>query len=102
MPIEPIKQEELKAFYERKLAFEKEEDELKKLKQNFADRKGMGAETQPGPFDLIVTQVAQNRVNDKLLIEAIAKDLGSEKAEAYKAAATKKTEYNTVSVKLVG
>lgn len=102
MAIEPITQAELKAFYERKLAFEKEEDEMKKVKQGFADRKGMGAEIQPGPFDLIVTQVAQNRVNDKLLIEAIAKDLGSEKAEAYKAAATKKTEYSTVSVKLTG
>lgn len=102
MSADQIKQAELKAFYERKVAFEKEEDELKKIKQGFVDRKGMGAEIQPGPFELVVTHVSQNRVNDKLLIEAIAKDIGSEKAESYKAAATKKSEYDTVSVKLTG
>ena len=99
---DPITQEELKAFYEKKLAFEKTEDELKKLKQGFMDRKAMGAESAPGPFDLTITDVKQNRVNDKLLIEAVAKEFGVAKAEELKAAATKASEYKTVSVKLVG
>ena len=99
---DPIKQEELKAFYERKLAFEKEEDAMKNIKQNFVDRKGMGADTEPGPFDLVITEVKQNRVNDKLLIEAVAKEYGVAKAEEFKTAASKPTEYKQVSVKLVG
>ena len=102
MPIDPIKQEELKAFYERKLAFDKEEGELKKLKQGFSDRKGMGAEVQSGPFELVITHVKQNRVSSETLVENIAKDLGSAKAEAYKASAIKPSEYDTVTVKLTG
>lgn len=97
--VEPITQKELKEFYQKKLEFEKLEGEMKTLKQGFSDRKALGAQIEAGPFELTVTPVVQNRVNDKMLIEAIAKEFGQVKAEELRKGALKESKYDMVSVK---
>lgn len=96
---EGISQEELKEFYERKARVDEDRKVMEKVRQSFIDRKGLGAKVENGPFVLEIEPVITNRVNQKALMESVARELGETKFAKIKEANTGTTESNRVSVK---
>ena len=95
-----IRQEELKAFYEKKAAIEADEKVLAGMKQTFVDRKGLGAKVEDGPFELSVESYTQNRTDAKVLVESIAQQWGEDVAKKMKEEASKPVAQTRVSVKM--
>jgi riboflavin synthase len=95
-----ITQEQLKEFYVIKYQLKALDARKDALRQAILDLNGMKAEVETGPFVLRVTSYEEERVDTKALLEAVAKELGEEKAKALKAAAIKKNTKTLVDVNL--
>lgn len=98
---EKITQEKLKDLYILRHLVDELEGRLETLRQEIRDLHGMGAEVEKGPFGLEVTSYREERTNAKMLVEAIAKVLGEDKARELKAEATKVSEKTLVKVVLL-
>lgn len=94
-----ISQKELEEYYNRKKHIEDESKKLDEQKQEFIDRKGLGASTEVGPYVIDVEPVHQERTDTKKLMETIAQEYGEEKAKAIKESCTKPVDYDKVTVK---
>ena len=94
-----LSQKELEEYYNRKKLIEDEQKKLDEQKQDFIDRKGLGASVEVGPYVIDVEPVHQDRTDTKKLLETVAQEIGEEKTKRIKESCSKSVDYDKVTVK---
>ncbi len=80
-----IAQDKLKTYHSKKAEADALKGEIDGLRQELIDFHGLGDVPEEGPFGLEISSYTEERVSSKKLLEAVAKELGEEKAKNLRA-----------------